>query len=168
MATYPIIKNPQFVDLEKTKVRMTLVQENGTESVAELAVPKDKARGVNEFWDRIMDEFDIEQMRKDRNNLETRMRQDAEMQAKKRKASVENEKLKQLFDMKMTAFNLPFVANASDADKAAVRRAPSPMMLNLVVIQLATKYLEENEMSFLDLFDLLDDLQDQQDTQQNS
>lgn len=168
MATYPIIKNPQFVDLEKTKVRMTLVQENGTESVAELTVPANKERGINEFWDRIMDEFDVEKMRKDRNNLETRMRQDAEMQAKKRKATVENEKLKQLFDMKMAAFNLPFVASAADADKAAVRRAPTPLMLNLVVTQLAVKYLEENNMSFLDLFDLLDDLQDQQEAQKTA
>lgn len=160
--TYPIIKNPEYVDLQKTTVKLTLVSENGTSTVSEFKVPQDKARGVNPLWDRVMDEFDIEKMRRDRNNLEVRRTQEKEFQEKKRKAAVESEKLRVLFDTKMKLFNLPFVSKATDREKAAIRRAPDLMMLSIVATTLAQKYIQDSGSTFLDLFDEIDDLQDQQ------
>ena len=159
--TYPILKNPEFVDLQKSVARVTLVDESGVETVTEFKVPAKWAKGVNPLWDRILSEFNVDKMRRDRNNLETRKTQDKQLADKKRKAAAESEKLRQLFAAKMNLFNLPFVANAPDTDKAAVRRAPDMTMLNLVASHLVTKYLDEKQMSFLDLFDEIDDIQDQ-------
>jgi hypothetical protein len=156
---YPIIKNPVYVDAKKTRIRMTLVRENGIESLAEFTVPANRERGVNEYWDRILDEFDEKQMRDQRNRIEERAKQNQEFADKKRKAAIENDKLKMLFDMKMRCFSLPFVSEASDEDKAAVRRAPDPLMLNIIIMHLAQKYITEKGMSFIDLFDMIDDLQ---------
>ena len=159
--TYPIIKNPEFVDLEKTTARVTLVNESGIETVTEFKVPAKWAKGVDPLWDRILTEFDVEKMRRDRNNQETRKNQDKQLTDKKKKAAAESEKLRQLFTAKMNLFNLPFVANASDKDKAAVRRAPDMTMLNLVASHLVSKYITEKDMTFLDLFDEIDDIQDE-------
>ncbi len=56
MITYPIIKNPEFIDLEKTRVRMILEDESGKQTVAEFKVPDGREAGVNEMWDRIVAE----------------------------------------------------------------------------------------------------------------
>lgn len=157
--TYPILKNPEYVDLQKTTVRVRLVYENGSESIAQFKVPTDKARGVNEYWDRILDEFDIEQMRKARNDAEIMRRRDIEFNDKKRKASIQSEALRQLFDRKMGIFNQPFMTNASKEDKAAVRRAPNDVLLNAVATTIVQKYIQDNGMSFVDLFDLIDDIE---------
>lgn len=157
----PIIKDPFFVDLEKTTVRMKLVNDNGVESIAEFKVPEDQALGVNPYWDRIVEEFDVEKMREDRNILEKKMRQEQDFRRKKDKAAVENEKLRKLFDAKMECFSLPFIANASDEDKAVVRRAPDLVLLNMIVTKLADKYMNENNMSYIELFDMIDDMQDE-------
>lgn len=159
---YPIIKNPEYVDLEKTTVKLTLVDEKGTESVAEFKVPENKTRGVNVLWDRVMDEFDIEKMRRERNNKEVRQIQEREFQEKKKKAAIESEKLRLLFETKMKVFNLPFIAQASDKDKAAVRRAPDITMLNIITAYLAQKYIADKQITFLDLLDEIDDMVDQQ------
>lgn len=155
------IKNPEFVDLEKTTVRLTLIRENGVESIAEFKVPDNQERGVNPYWDKVLDQFDVDEMKKRRNMIEINNRKMNAFRMKKQQASVENEKLRDLFDLKMQAFNLPFVANATDEDKAAVRRAPSILLLNIVISSLAIKYMQENEMTYIDLFDYLDDLEDE-------
>ena len=115
---YPIIKNPVYVDAKKTRIRMTLVRENGIESLAEFTVPANRERGVNEYWDRILDEFDEKQMRDQRNRIEERAKQNQEFADKKRKAAIENDKLKMLFDMKMRCFSLPFVCGKLNHTKS--------------------------------------------------
>lgn len=156
--TYPIIKNPEYVDLEKTTIRMTLISESGLESVAEFKVPANKERGVNQYWDRIMDEFDVEAMRQARNDLERRRMRQAEMDDKRKKANEQNERLRQLFDMKIKLFNFPFIANATMEEKAAVRRAPDMTLLMVVVTTLAQKYMQDNSLTFIDFFDQIEDI----------
>lgn len=158
--TYPIIKDPEYIDLEKTRVKFKLINENGVISNAELTVPDGKARGINTFWDRIMDEFDIEQMRKARNDLENRKRQDEEFKNRKKQAAEENNKLKILFDAKMKAFELPYIAEASADIKSAIRRAPSVAFVDAIVNKQMIDYITEKNMTFLELLDHLDDLEE--------
>lgn len=155
-----VIKNPHFVDVEKTKVRFELINDNGVTSVAELTVPPKMARGVNAFWDRILDEFDVEKMRRDRNNLENQRKKQVEFDRKKRQAAEENNKLKILFDAKMKAFELPFISEAPDEIKTAIRRSPDLMMLNCVITFQMSRYMQDNNASFLDILDKLDEIQD--------
>lgn len=155
-----IIKNPHFIDVEKTKVRFELINDNGVTSVAELAVPPKMARGVNEFWDRILDEFDVEKMRRERNEQETRRKRQEEFDRKKRQAAEENTKLKILFDAKMKAFELPFIAEAPDNIKTAIRRSPDLTMLNCIIYSQMSKYMSDNNLTFVDIFDKLDEIQD--------
>jgi len=86
------ILNPEYIDIEKTRVRFKLINEYGIENIAELTVPNNKKRGVNKYWDLIMDEFDIEEMRQRRNRIEAeKMRQNRHRE----------EKAIQLFDMSL-------------------------------------------------------------------
>lgn len=156
-----IIKNPEFCDIKKTRVRFTLVDENGAESVAELAVPEKWARGVNPYWDRILDEHDVEKMRREKNAKEAQLQRQREFEDKKRKAGVENEKLKALFNAKMQAFEMVFISEAPDAVKSAIRRAPNMMLLNAIIHEQLISYMREKSMTFLDLFDHLDEIADQ-------
>jgi hypothetical protein len=159
-----IIQDPEFVDLQKTKVRFKLIKEDGLVSVAELTVPTNRERGVNAYWDRIMDEFDVELMRRKRNALETSRIQQQEFMKKKQAAAVENEKLKTLFDAKMKAFELPYVSVATDDIKSAIRRAPDVSFLNLILTDLMKQHMTDNAMSYLDFLDYLDELEEQKET----
>lgn len=157
--TFKIIE-PEFVDLEKTRVRFKIVTDGVIQS-AELKVPPKQERGVNEYWDRILDEFDIQKMREDRNNKELRDRKAREVEDKRRKGNLENQRLKELFQVKIKAFELPYITSASDDTKAAIRRAPNIELLTLILNELALGYMKENNMTYLDYIDYLDDLEEQ-------
>ena len=158
--TYPIIKEPEYIDLEKTRVKFKLINENGVITNAELTVPPNRERGINTFWDRIMDEFDIEKMRKDRNDLESRKRRDQDFDRRKRQAAEENAKLKVLFDAKMKAFELPYIAEAPSEVKSAIRRAPTVTFVDAIVGKQMIDYMNEKNMSFLELLDHLDEFEE--------
>jgi len=154
------IKNPEYIDLEKTRVRFTLVSATGVESQAELTVPPNKDRGINKYWDRIMDEFDIEEMRQRRNELEVEMRNAQSHREEKRRADFKLQQLQYLFDAKSKAFDLPFIKDGSIDTKSAVRRAPTIEVLNVIVNDLTKQFMEENDMDWNDYLDYLDDLED--------
>jgi hypothetical protein len=157
MTTYPIIKNPEFVDLQKTYVRMILVDENGKETVAEFKVPEGRQAGVNEYWDRIVAEHDVEAMRKRRNDLETLKMQEAERMEKKKRAQIENEILRQLFDQKLYFFNLPFVNELTDEEKSSIRRAPNTNLLFIAAASVFAAYMQRTGKTMVDIFDHIED-----------
>ena len=161
MTTYPIIKNPHYIDLQKTRVGLTLVSENGVESKAEFVIPEGGKTGVNPIWDRILTEFDEKKMRADRNALETRMMRDREFNVKKQKAQIESEKMKMLFDQKMKCFQYPFVKNATNEEKSAVRRCPDLLTLGIVINFLSMKYIQDNNFSILEFVDNIEEQMDE-------
>lgn len=152
------IKNPEYVDLQKTRVAFTIVSSSGVESRAELTVPPNKERGINKYWDRIMDEFDIEEMRNRRNQLELDMRREAQHREEKLRAQDKLRQLQFLFDAKTKAFALPYVKNADMDIKSAIRRAPSVEILNVILADTTRKFMEEQEMDWNDYLDYIDDL----------
>jgi hypothetical protein len=157
MTTYPIIKNPEFVDLQKTFVRMLLVDESGKETLAEFKVPENKEPGINEFWDRIVAEHDVEVMRKKRNDIEAMRIQELQRLEKKKKSQVENEILRQLFDQKLYYFNLPFVSELTDDEKSSIRRAPNLTLLNVAVASVFNSYMSRTGKTIVDIFDEIED-----------
>lgn len=157
MTTYPIIKNPEFIDLQKTFVRMTLVSEDGKETVAEFKVPENREPGVNEFWDRIVAEHDVEAMRKKRNDREQLRIQELQRLEKKHKARIENDILRQLFDLKLYYFNLPFVNELTDEEKTSIRRAPNVGLLNIAVASVFNSYMNRTGKKITDIFDEIED-----------
>lgn len=154
------ILDPHFVDLQKTVVRFKLVNDNGVTSTADLNVPQDFKRGVNKYWDYILDNFDVNEMRKRRNDEETRKKKERELADKKRKAHEENIRLRNLFNKKMKAFELPFIESASNDIKSAIRRAPDDDVLSFILHQITVEFMKENDMDYIDYLDYLDDLED--------
>ena len=121
-------------------------------------MPKDFARGENAYFDKILDDFDIQLLRKSRNDMEVRRRREVEFNEKKRKSNAENEKLRRLFDLKMKAFDLVFVNEADDETKAALRRAPDEYFINAIVNAQMLKYMADNNLNFSGLIDKLEDM----------
>lgn len=154
------ILDPNFVDLEKTTIKFKLVNEAGAVSSAELFVPKNFERGVNKYWDYILDNFDINELRKKRNEQETRKRKERELSDKKRKAHEENVRLRNLFNKKMKAFELPFIEEASNEIKSAIRRAPDEDVLNFILNQITVDFIKNSNMTYIDYLDYLDDIED--------
>jgi len=157
MTTYPIIKNPEFIDLQKHFVRMTLVDENGKETVAEFKVPEGRQAGLNEFWDRIVAEHDVQAMRRRRNDLETARLQEAERIEKKKRAQIENEVLRQLFDQKLYFFNLPFINELTDEEKSSIRRAPNTNLLFIAAATVFASYMQRTGKTMIDIFENIED-----------
>lgn len=157
MTMYPIIKNPEFIDRNKTYVRVLLEDETGKTTVAEFKVPENRELGVNEFWDRITQEFDIDEMSKKRDELERKRIIEAERLDKKKKAQVESNILRALFDQKLYFFNLPFIDELSDEEKSAIRRAPNLIMLNIVATSVMINYMQRTGKTFINLFDEIED-----------
>lgn len=151
---------PEFIDLEKTRVKFKIVSENGITSNAELMVPKDQAKGENPYWDQILENFDVQEMRRRRNEKETLVRKQKEAEDKKRKAHEENIRLTKLFNKKMEAFNLPYINEGASELKAAIRRSPTSQVLDIILTGAALDFMKENNMTYIDYLDYLDDLED--------
>lgn len=156
-----IVKEPRFVDLQKTRMAFKIQKEDGSLLSAELKVPPNQQRGVNKYWDHILDNFDVESLRQQRNMEELRERKLKDFNQKKRRAAEENENLKRLFNVKMKVFELSFIKNSSEDVKSAVRRAPDEQFLNFIIFNEMRNYMENNNMSYVDYLDYLDDLQDE-------
>lgn len=155
------ILEPEFIDLEKTRIKFKIENDSGGIQPAELVVPKDGARGINQYWDLILDNYDIMELRKKRNEKELIERRQREMKDKQRKASEENARLRKLFDKKMKAFELPYIKDAPSDVRAAIRRAPDIEILNVFLQDITVNFIKENSMSYIDYLDYLDDLEDE-------
>lgn len=156
MENYKII-DPIFVDLQKTVVRFTLVTEEGLSQVAEFKVPPNRETGVNKYWDRIVEEFDVEGMRKRRNDLEIRRSQEMEFQTKKNKANQDNAKLTRLFETKASVFEYFFIKEAPAEIKSSIRKAPDETVIQAIVSYQLQKYMEENSLTVSDIVDKLNE-----------
>lgn len=154
------IKNPIFIN-QKNGVRFTLVNPDGIESIAEFTIPESRARGLNKYWDYIMDNFDIELMRNQFNTKVDEEKRRNEHRHEKQKAEIERARLKQLFDEKAKVFELPFVAQGDIDTKAAIRRAPNLQILSLITQDIVRNFMKDNNMSHSDYLDYLDDLEDE-------
>lgn len=156
---YPKIENPEFVDFKKTRVRFFLVREDGVKTVAELMVPENGELGKNEHWDQIVASFDVEEMRKKRDNIERKMRIEYDLNEKKKKSAVENRALQFLFDRKLQFFNQHFVKDLTQEEKSTVRRASNEVFLNLAIQNAIQNYLQRTGKSLLELLDEIEDEQ---------
>lgn len=155
------ISDPEYIDLEKTRVRFKLTTEAGVESVAELTVPRNKERGVNKYWDRIMDEFDIEEMRQRRNRQEVEARNQQRHRQEKNKNRDKVLELQTLFNAKAKVLETPFIKDSDISTKSAIRRAPTIDVLNFLVHDITRKFMEENDMDYEDYLDYLDDWEEE-------
>lgn len=151
------IVDPIFLDLEKTIVRFTLVDELGSSKIAEFKVPPNKEKGINKYWDRIVEEFDIEVMREKRNSLEMQRINEKEHLFKKQKAQEENTKLIRLFEAKAEAFEYFFIKEAPPEIKSSVRKAPTVEIIRSIISIQMQKYMEENGLTISDIVDKLND-----------
>lgn len=159
MSEYPKIESPEFIDIQKTRVRFLLVAENGVKTVAEMRVPAGEALGVSETWDKIVAEFDVAEMKKRRNNIERKMRIERDLAEKKKKSSIENRILQHLFDKKLQFFNYHFVDQLTYEEKSAVRRASDETLLNVAIFNAIYSYTQRTGKPLLELFDEIEDEQ---------
>lgn len=164
MSEYPKIESPEFIDVQKTRVRFLLVAENGIKTVAELKVPDNRELGVNDHWDKIVANFDVEQMAARRNNIERKKMIEQSVLDKKRKAAIENLTLQTLFDKKLQFFNLHFINDLTYEEKSAVRRAPNETFLNIAILIAIQNYTQRTGKPLLELFDEIEDEQYKQTT----
>lgn len=154
---YPIIKNPHFINGSMTKIRLTLINENGSSSVAELTIPADRKPGANKMWDRIAAEFDVNQMEQDLKRRIAHIDKQRKFQAEKQQAAKENEKLRVLFAQKVEALKLPFIKNGKDEYKKLIRKSPDMFTLNFVIYKIAEDYMKENSMDMSDFIEMIED-----------
>lgn len=154
------VLEPEFIDIQKTKIKFKIEADDGRISTAELTVPKDGAKGVNKYWDMILENYDINVLRKRRNEKEVLIQRRKEMEDKQRKANAENQRLRILFDKKMAAFQLPFIKESDPEIRSAIRRAPTSDILDMFLIDYTLKFMKDNNMSYVDYLDYLDDIED--------
>ena len=151
------ITKPEFLDSEKTIIRFLLNKEDGSSSVAQFKVPEGEQKGVNPFWDKICEEYDVEELKKDTDIRIQEYKEFQEYKNKKTKAEAENRELRILFDLKAKSFDLPFIADADSSIKSAIRRSPDILTLNAIIAYNFQKYLESNNISCLEYIESVEE-----------
>jgi hypothetical protein len=154
------LRGIEFTSMEYDKVRFFIVNhDKGIETLAESTVPENFEYGVNKYWDLILDRYyTVEELKQKRIEKEEHAKEMAKFRHQKELSAVENAQLKELFNLKSYYFKMPFVENASDSDKSLVRKAPNLFTLHYVVNKLMDKYVEENDISYDDLFEEIEDV----------
>ena len=156
---YPIIKNPHFTNASMTKVRLTLENENGSSSIAELVISPDRQPGANKMWDRIASEFDVAKMEEDLKARFAQLERQKKFEAEKAQAARENEKLRILFGQKVEALKLPFIVNGPDEYKRLIRKSPDLFILQFVLYKLAEDYMKNKSLTLSDFIDEIEEFQ---------
>ena len=139
-------------------IRCNGVRSNGSLVELELKVPENEEKGVNEYfdyiienhnWDAIVEDFKI---RSDKRHL------DLVNERERKKNQVEFGRLQSLFDQKAALFKQPYIKNAAPDVKSAIRRCPDHVTLNAIAVSAFNTHLQENQLSYGDYLDILDDL----------
>ena len=93
--------------------------------------------------------------------MELKKRKLEEFEATKAKAKLDNDRLVKLFNKKTKLFSIPFISEASDDVKSAIRRCSDEVMLDFIYTDMLKKYAADNNLSYTQLLDYFDDLQEQ-------
>lgn len=143
--------NPEVLECE-------LVKEDGSTERLSFSIPHEDKVGVNEYFDYIVENYHLEEIRAQYES-ELKIHRDNQRREKeheqRKKEAVE---LKQLFDTKAQMFELPFIKEASQDIRSALRRAPNQTTLNLIAYVAFEKYLEDKNMDCVGYLDYLDEL----------
>ena len=147
----PRLLNPEVIECE-------LVNEDGSTEKLSFSIPHEDKVGVNEYFDYIVKNYHLEEIRAQYES-ELKIHRDNQRREKeheqRKKEAVE---LKQLFDTKAQMFELPFIKEASQDIRSALRRAPNQITLNLIAYVAFEKYLEDKKMDCVGYLDYLDEL----------
>lgn len=152
------LRKIEFTSTEYAKVRFEILNtRTGEAKFAETAVPENYEKGKNKYWDKILEITTVEKLKEKRQIKEEKGKALIEARNKQIESEIENEKLKELFNMKAYYFNMPFVENASDDDKGLIRKSPNIFTLQYIVQKLMDKYVDENNMTLDDLIEEIED-----------
>lgn len=150
------IKDVEFANNNYTRVRFRRVDvERGVTQLAELVVPENYERGVNKDWDTILDNYDVEQLKQERQKKIELFLERREYEKTRSESLKEANELKELFNEKSHHIKMPYAE--SDEDKTLIRRAPNNICLQYVVFELMKKYVDNNSGVIEDMFDAIED-----------
>lgn len=147
----PRLQHPSVMECD-------VVENDGSVSKISFAIPKDEEVGVNEYFDYIVSNYHLSELRA---TYEAELKQHRDRQRHKQLAEQREKEAKELahlFDAKAHLFDLPFVKESTQQFRSAIRRAPDQVTLNLIVNQAFNKYLQSKDMSCNDYLDYVDEL----------
>lgn len=153
---YERLSRPAFTN--PTTIRCQGVLADGTLEEVDIQVPPNDAVGVNEYFDFILETYNIADIRAAYDVALKRHRAQQAAERDKAKREIENKRLEVLFNSKAKIFEMPFIAESAAEVRSAVRRAPNLEILNIIVNDSFRAYLEANEMTYSDYLDHLDEL----------
>ena len=147
----PRLLNPSLMEC-------SVVLKDGTTSKISFQIPADEKIGVNEYFDYIVNNYHLEEIKAtyDSELKAHRDRQRQQKLAEQRKKEAKD--LAELFDVKAHLFDMPFVKESSQDMRSAIRRAPDKTTLNVIVSHAFEKYLCDKNMNCNDYLDYLDEL----------
>lgn len=150
------IENVQFADNSFTRVRFNLVDESsGSVRQCEMKVPENHEKGKNKYWDRILENHTIDELKEERKLRMERAIKHREQQKEIQKGAAESRELSALFEMKSRYIRMPFVE--TDEQKRIIRKAPNAMMLDFAAKEMMTAHMKKHNLSIEELFDEVDD-----------
>lgn len=147
----PALTNP-------TTLRCQGVLADGSLEEIDIEIPPNDAAGVNEYFDFILDTYDMTDIRAAYDVALKRHRAQQAAEKDKQRREEENKRLEVLFNAKAKVFEMPFIADSSSDVRSAIRRAPNVEILNIIVSDSFRLYLETNEMTYSDYLDRLDEI----------
>lgn len=153
---YERLSRPAFTN--PTTIRCQGVLADGTLEEIDIEVPPNDEAGVNEYFDFILNTYDIADIRAAYDVALKRHRAQQAAERDKQRRAEENKRLEVLFNSKAKIFEMPFISDSSAEVRSAIRRAPNLEILNIIVTDSFRTYLEANEMTYSDYLDHLDEL----------
>lgn len=153
---YERLSRPAFTN--PTTIRCQGVLADGTLEEIDIQVPPNDEAGVNEYFDFILNTYDIADIRAAYDIALKRHRAQQAAERDKQRRAEENKRLEVLFNSKAKIFEMPFITDSSADVRSAIRRAPNLEILNIIVTDSFRAYLEANEMTYSDYLDRLDEL----------
>ncbi len=152
-----ILEKVEFANNELTRVRFFIVnKDTGSRQLAELSVPANFEKGKNRYWDKILEQHTVSELKDKRRKLIQLSKAQAEANKKKQKTTKESIDLRELFRYKALYMKLPFVV--TDEQKSLIRKAPNRFCLDAMVFKFMHDYINSNNPDIEDLYDEIEDI----------
>ena len=146
-------ESARFINSSRTKMEVVELKEDGTTERKQVEVPAERARGVDPYFDAILDQFDIEKLSEDFKEVERKAAERRRYEDERKRAEEQRRRINALFEFKAASFNLPFVEEFEHAKlRTRIRKAKSKQEIdNMVILGMVYTVLKNQDLSFEEL-----------------
>lgn len=151
-----IIKDAKFINSKCTLMEVKIQKNSGSMLSARFAVPSEYQKGVNKYFDMVLEKFDINQLKEETQKLSEDAKKYQNWKNERQKNNEKSAQLNQLFQKKISFLESVIMKDSTVEQRKIIRKVNTLEKFLLVQHEIIKDYANHNNISFFEAVMLMD------------